>query len=258
MKIVPKQRIGYMDIAKGICIMLIVLFHIWTNSGKINTIVISFHVPLFFFISGAFFKMYDNFGIFIKKKINTILIPYIIFYLLFRFAYSIVMLNIFGQEAPNPNWNHLWLWFHGEGVGGPIWFLRCLFWINLYYYAIVSVCKNNQFAIAACSLLLGIMGFVMGYYAFALPLHLDTGMTAMPFFSAGHFLFANTELFKENKYDKYIYPLILSLCIVLYLTACGPSYLFNKFDTTIFIGCSFLKTYISGFAGVLCLMGEIV
>ena len=29
----------------------------------------------------------------------------------------------------------------------------------------------------------------------------------------------------------------------------------SGFDTTVFIGCSFLKTYISGFAGVLCLMG---
>ena len=74
------KRVHYLDYAKGIAIILVVLGHI-CNEGNIKTYIYSFHMPLFFIISGYLFN-YSNlnsFKEFIYKRINGILIPYCTF-----------------------------------------------------------------------------------------------------------------------------------------------------------------------------------
>lgn len=46
-----KQRIGYLDIAKGIGILLMIFGHI-DGGGVVQTWIYSFHIPLFFIVSG--------------------------------------------------------------------------------------------------------------------------------------------------------------------------------------------------------------
>ena len=74
------KRVHYLDYAKGIAIILVVLGHIFSE-GNIKTYIYSFHMPLFFIISGYLFN-YSNlnsFKEFIYKRINGILIPYCTF-----------------------------------------------------------------------------------------------------------------------------------------------------------------------------------
>ncbi|MEO7862090.1 MAG: acyltransferase family protein [Nitrospirales bacterium] len=47
------------DIAKGLGILLVVFGHNWIvlhEKGELFRVIFSFHVPLFFFLSGIFFK----------------------------------------------------------------------------------------------------------------------------------------------------------------------------------------------------------
>ncbi len=67
-----KTRDAGIDIAKGIAILSIVAGHL--GVGWINSIVFTFHVPLFFILSGYFFK--DREGV-IKKYAQRLLVPYI-------------------------------------------------------------------------------------------------------------------------------------------------------------------------------------
>jgi fucose 4-O-acetylase-like acetyltransferase len=74
-----QKRIGYIDIARGIGILLVVLGH---NDLKdyhpiLNRMIYSFHVPLFFFLSGMFFRPDRSFGGTLRRKFDTILKPFL-------------------------------------------------------------------------------------------------------------------------------------------------------------------------------------
>ena len=55
MENLTKKRLNYLDYAKGIGILLVVLGHIYNNSVKLW--IYSFHMPLFFIISGYLYLL---------------------------------------------------------------------------------------------------------------------------------------------------------------------------------------------------------
>lgn len=69
-------RLQYIDIAKGIAMICIILGHL--GNASINRIVFTFHVPIFFFITGYFTNKKRDLNGFIKNKARTLLVPYII------------------------------------------------------------------------------------------------------------------------------------------------------------------------------------
>lgn len=71
------------DIAKGIGIILIIGLHSDFHAGW----MVNFEMPLFFLLSGIFFKTDYNFSSCIVKKSNTLLIPYL-FFEVPRFIYN--------------------------------------------------------------------------------------------------------------------------------------------------------------------------
>ena len=52
---VQRERIAYIDIAKTICIILMVVGH-WTTNSTILLYIYSFHMPALFVISGYLYK----------------------------------------------------------------------------------------------------------------------------------------------------------------------------------------------------------
>ena len=211
-------------------------------------------MPLYFFLSGCFFKQYEGFVGFIVRKINKLLIPYVFFYLLFRVIYPFLLLKIMGTESPGAPWDALWHWLTTDGVGGPIWFLRCLFIMNIYFYVVFLVSRKNQILIGLISFIVGLTGFTIGFYQYHLPLHLDSAMTALPFFYMGYFVFRKTELLYPNTYDRFNWFLIIALFAVLLLFATKPSYLLNRYESDIPYLWSIVKTYVSGLAGTLMII----
>ena len=75
MMVYENNRIAYIDLAKGFCIVLVVLFH---AKGVLNihyasdTFLGSFRLPLYFFLSGLFFKDYGGLSKFFIKKTNRL------------------------------------------------------------------------------------------------------------------------------------------------------------------------------------------
>ena len=73
------QRNSQIDTLKGIGILLVVLGHNWITleeKGTLFQLIYSFHMPLFFIISGVFTKEKENLLSFTKNKIDSILKPY--------------------------------------------------------------------------------------------------------------------------------------------------------------------------------------
>ena len=76
MKQTEKKRIDYLDIARGIAIILMVIGH--AVSGYKRAIIFSFHMPLFIIISGFFYKSGRNIKEEIKNILKKLIIPYIV------------------------------------------------------------------------------------------------------------------------------------------------------------------------------------
>ena len=68
-----KNRVNYFDIAKGIGMVCVILEHL--SLSAVNMVVFTFHMPLFFIISGYFLKKQDM-KLLVRKKFRQLLIPY--------------------------------------------------------------------------------------------------------------------------------------------------------------------------------------
>ena len=74
-----EKRIGYIDIAKGLGILVIVLAHndLAGYHPTLHKFIYSFHIPLFFFLSGMFFRPERTFSETLRRRFNTLLKPYL-------------------------------------------------------------------------------------------------------------------------------------------------------------------------------------
>lgn len=128
------KRIDYLDYSKGISIILVVLGHI-LSKGNIKTYIYSFHMALFFIVSGYLFNCSKiiSFKDFIHKRINGILIPYCTFSIINVLGYYILS----GLSFINLKNNLLdSIKFYGIGA---LWFLPVLFISE----SIFMFCKTN-------------------------------------------------------------------------------------------------------------------
>lgn len=77
------RRIDFVDLTKGVCIILVVMAHIGGAFDQLDkhSMLSCFRMPLYFFISGIFFKPYEGLYGFIIRKTNKLIIP---LYLLLR------------------------------------------------------------------------------------------------------------------------------------------------------------------------------
>ena len=90
-----KQRIVWIDTAKGICIILLVLYHslIHTHADFLlsNTNLEIFFMPLYFALSGIFFKTYSSFSNFVIRKINKLNVPFFFFFILEKIIITLLL-----------------------------------------------------------------------------------------------------------------------------------------------------------------------
>lgn len=71
------ERIGWIDCARGIAMLFVVLGHCYmTLEDPVNRFVLSFHMPVFFYLSGMCAKISDvTFAAWASKKARGLLIP---------------------------------------------------------------------------------------------------------------------------------------------------------------------------------------
>lgn len=123
------SRIEYIDIAKGLGILLVYIGHCeigTTNLTPIIRWIYSFHMPLFFFISGLLFKLKSHTShlIFIQRKLISLWIPYFIFS-----VYNWCLLYCFVGSPGN-------VMITGWGRN-PLWFIPILFFVNYIHFLFV-------------------------------------------------------------------------------------------------------------------------
>lgn len=195
-----KPRIEFIDLAKGMCILWVVIMHCNLFSTYIPGINSS-QMPLFFVLSGLFFKTYGSYGSLIIKKINSILIPFLFFYLL---AYAIFYTLDFlqpGMIPQNQATGILDVFTQRTYFNGPIWFLICLFWMNAIF-GFIALHTTTEWQRAGLVLAITGVGVTLGKAEIFIPMSLDVACSSLIFFYMGYLL-KQTKILYPNKYDKY-------------------------------------------------------
>lgn len=179
-----QRRLTWVDTAKGWGILAIVVSHVFTGH-PVSRWLYSFHVPLFFFLSGYLFKVDRSWGEFWRGKVKKLLIPY------FALALPIVPAEaaLYGGRE--------WFWEETLEMGlgmllqrrmWPIWFLACLFVLEIIAYPLFQRLKRPWhlgFAAALCGA--AAVAYTQAGLP-ALPWNLDACFGEMPFFAAGYLL----------------------------------------------------------------------
>ena len=133
------NRIEWVDTAKGIAMILIILEHTTCiDSTYIGVLFTQITLPVFFALSGYFFKSSTSFKSFIFSKISSLVIPTLFFFWGACFIYW--MMQIMGVQFVIPfNWIYILdIFYPSEKIycNGVVWFLIALFWVNCSYYII--------------------------------------------------------------------------------------------------------------------------
>ena len=122
------NRIESIDVAKGIGIIFVVLGHIINGSSLLNKWIFTFHMPLFFIISGICFstKKYPNFYPFAIKRIKQLIVPllcFTLFHIIFTPSYYGLqqLISVFP---------------------GATWFVFILFCAELLYYGAIRFIRT--------------------------------------------------------------------------------------------------------------------
>jgi len=227
-----EKRIAYIDLAKGFCICLVVFYHIKGFLGcnyLLDSFFSFFRLPLYFFLSGLFFKDYGSFRNFSIKKLNRLLVPFLFFYLCFSVIFPNVLHEVFGKAYNNLvlGWPSLWaIIYPGFFANFPIWFLWCLFFMNILFWVlqhviVQTVPKYGDIALLAVCFLIGLGGhLLMEHYAIDYG-RVVTVLVYIPFFGVGY-LFKQRDglwLFQSMSTRKSICYALLLAVITLLLTS---------------------------------------
>ena len=131
------SRIEWIDIAKALGVVLVVLGH--TGLPEVfRRWVYIFHMPLFFYISGMFFKPV-TLDVAIKKKGKAYLLPYILFSAVF------MAMNQLVDFGPQRLLNDMRRIITLRGTFPVLWFLTGLFFVEVIYTAAYqSITKNKE------------------------------------------------------------------------------------------------------------------
>lgn len=156
------KRLDYIDIAKCLGMFMIIWGHILLR-GRSNVFVYSFHIPLFFFLSGMVFNAgkYPTIGSLIRRRARTLLLPYLMFSLLTWLIW--VGTKLVSHEEVNL-FKPLLETFLAQGSVGymvhnlPLWFVPCLFVVEVLYYFIN---KLPEWANLLCCLVCAVIGTYM-------------------------------------------------------------------------------------------------
>jgi fucose 4-O-acetylase-like acetyltransferase len=167
------RRNATIDIAKGIGIILVVLGHnptVLQDKGELFRVIYSFHLPLFFFLSGVFLKDPAPAGPFALSRADALLKPYFVVLLLLG---AVEML--LPQTSPLASTSPL---AYLSGVlyattptiaWTPLWFLPQLFVASLISMAILRATKALEnrtawLAVTSCALLAAGIAFMDSFW----------------------------------------------------------------------------------------------
>lgn len=193
------DRIEWIDVAKGIAILLVVLGHTlsWSDANEniYREIIYSFHMPLFFILSAlASKKIKDSKELVMKieKSFVRLIVPVIGYVFIGAILEIIILHDSLDVSSYLANRINTIVYANGVDVHvlesvvpgiGMVWFMITLFLSkNLFNYICLKLVTPMKIFVA--TMICGVGGMLIGYIQW-LPFTLDIVFQVMPFFYFG-------------------------------------------------------------------------
>lgn len=250
-----KGREHWIDGLKTIGMFYIVLGHLAINTDLKNYIY-SFHVPLFFFVSGYLFNSvkYNRFWDFFKNRFLRIMVPYFFFSFATYLFWLVFVCRFFeGPEIKNNTLKPLVGIFYSNGIDNwlrhntPIWFLTCLFLVEIAFFVLNKYIKNKT-TLSVVVILFSAGGYILSLTDFfRLPWGINMIPLALLFYHVGF-------VFKEQigAFFRKVTPVYLLLVPVLIIVNMFLVRLNGRVDINYGVYGNYFIFYITAFAGIFC------
>ncbi len=209
-------RLDAVDVAKAIGIVLVVAGHAPGAPGAVLAPIYSFHMPLFFFLSGCLLSAeraalpWRSAAL---RGARTLLVPYLFFFVV-SFGYWLATRHLGARAAKFAGVDAADAWAGlASGLSADLfvnitlWFLPCLFVCQLLHAAVRRVFGHRSGRVfghagghesgsgAVLLLAVGVAGTLLAFtlpWSTRLPWGLDIAWIALPFYAAGHWLRVGT------------------------------------------------------------------
>lgn len=186
-----ENRFGWIDLVKLWAIYLMLVAHLGTWPS-LDRWIHTFHMPIFFFVSGYCFNEIKNADLkdLIIKRFKTLIIPYCVFGTGLFILWNLALLFMRRSDEMRP-FSELfrsmfWISADVQTFGVIQWFLPCMFWCCVFFQIILMLKKR----MGGGTLLLLIATSILAYLVpialtVRLPWSVDSALAATVFYGVG-------------------------------------------------------------------------
>ena len=213
------KRLDYVDIAKGLGIILVVVGHI-SPVKWLNQLIYTFHMPLFFLIAGMFFRTHNSTKELAVKYFYRLIVPLLFFTLLF-FPYQIFNLNTAG-DLTYKNAIAISPLFGGNGITTTFWFPEVLFMSLLLINILKIKLLKGSSRLIFLSVVLFLLSHIISTFSFLkyLPFSISVILYAIPLLIIGNLL-------GNFDFKKYKAPLVYLMIVAIGIFLLKLNYRFD-------------------------------
>lgn len=228
-----ENRVHWIDNLKAIGIYLMVLSHHETIAHGFLKYIYSFHMPLFFFISGFLFDRgkYPTIKSLVLRRIQTLLVPYFLFSFISYILWCVLLIIRHPEQITLEN-NELFktllsIFFSSNGItwmshNSPLWFLTCLFLLEIQFYIILKVVRDESTFQRALLIITVVFISICGYidylyFSLHFPWGLEISWTVMILYLSGYISQQSLKvgrLAHTNYHAFIVMPILLVVSVV--------------------------------------------
>ena len=191
-----RKRIEYVDVAKGIAILSVVVGHTFSAydpGSLLNKFIYSFHMPLFFILSGFFYRP-QEFKKAFGKKVKNLLVPYLIInavrclIALYQNGFEKMLTGyLFPALYGNGSTPKVSLCLFDVKIVGMTWFLIAMFMCQVMYLCLEESSKKYGTPMWILVILLALAGMGLNDKVW-LPFSLQPAMGGLIFYHIGRLM----------------------------------------------------------------------
>ncbi len=214
-------RTLWIDSLKAIAIFWIYLGHFGDNGKQLYQLAFSFHIPLFFFISGIFYKRCESLSdllSIIRNGFTKLMIPY--------FAFSIISLAFFSlyNNSTFDQFKEMSLQIlpaiRNQIFAGSLWFLPCLYVMIVIYSLILLTIRNKHIIFIICFIIFVISTKLKIGFVPALFLNIDSALLYIIYYALGAYLskyIRTTDLNTQCVYSKVVLYSVTAVSFIVFI-----------------------------------------
>lgn len=238
------NRIYWLDNLKAIAIFLVIFGH-FVDNHMMKNYVYSFHMELFFFVSGIFHSSRYSFKQTSINKFKNLLIPYFIFSLL-----NFILIVLRRQYGNTPDLSYtLQEKFIAILTWNQFWFLGVLYVVVLLFYFIAPKLNSTRKLLIFAAIASLIHYIMKAHFDPWLHENLPKVFSAIVFYGVGFYL---RDWLKDQHATNKVFGNIgiMLIILVINMTAFYLAYDPNRFININFYH-NYLYFYAMGFSGIL-------